>query len=79
MSWFRNQIALKVYFTSGKMNVNLKWVIFVELMWNYFWIWSFLDWQKPENVFWADVDERQQLPECTPTTQLSPQNKSLLA
>ena len=57
--------SLKGYFTSGKMNVYLKWVIYVEEMWNYFWIWSFLDWEKPENVFLAYVDERQQLPECT--------------
>jgi len=36
----------------------------------YFWIWSFLDWVKPENVFLAYVDERQQLPECTCFTAL---------
>jgi len=47
------------------MNVYLKWVIYVEEMWNYFWIMSLLDWEKPEDVFLAYVDERQQLPECT--------------
>jgi len=47
------------------MNVYLKWVIYVDEMWNYFWIWSFLDWEKTENLFLADVDERHQLPECT--------------
>jgi len=47
------------------MNVYFKWGIHVEEMWNYFWIWSFLHWEKPENLFLAYVDERQQLPECT--------------
>jgi len=55
--------ALKEYFTSGRMNVYLKWVIYVQEMWNHFWIWSFLDWEKTENVFLAY--ERQQLTECT--------------
>jgi len=58
---------IKGYFTSGKMNVYLKWVIYVKEMWNYLWIWRFLDWEKPENVL-AFVDERQQLPECTSFT-----------
>jgi len=57
-------VNLKGHPTSGKMNVYLKWVIYIEEIWNYFWIWSFLDWEKPENVFLAYVDERQQLPEC---------------
>jgi len=44
----------KGYFTSGKMNVYLKWVIYEEEMWNYFWIWSFLGseklmWMKDNN------------------------------
>jgi len=29
------------------------------------WIWSFLVWEKTENVFLVYVNERQQLPECT--------------
>jgi len=62
--------TLKGYFTSGKMNVYLKRVIYVEEMWSYFWIWSFLDWEKPENVFLAYVDERLQLQECTCFTAL---------
>jgi len=48
------------------MNVYLKRVIYVEEMWNYFWI----DREKPENVFSAYVDERQQLPECSCFTTL---------
>jgi len=62
--------TLKGYFTSGKMDVYLKRVIYVEEMWNYFCIWSFLDWEKPENVSLAYVDERLQLPECTCFTAL---------
>jgi len=54
-------MRLKEYFTSGKMNVYLKYVIYVEEMWDYFWIWSFLDWEKKENVFLAYVDERIQV------------------
>jgi len=45
------------------MNVYLKWVIYVEEMWNYFII--FLDGVKPKNAFLAYVDERQQLPKCS--------------
>jgi len=52
------------------MHVYLKWVIYVEERWKYFWIWSFLDWEKTEKVFLAYVDERQQLPECTRFTAL---------
>jgi len=26
-------------------------VIYVEELWNNFWIWSFVDWEKPVNVF----------------------------
>jgi len=43
------------------MSVYLKWAIYVKEIR----IWSFLDWEKPENVCLACVDERQQLPECT--------------
>jgi len=62
--------SLNGYFTSGKMNLYFKWVIYIEEMWNYFWIWSFLDWETLENVFLAYVDERQQLLEWTCFTAL---------
>jgi len=70
----KQALNLKGHSTSWKMNVYLKWVIYVEKMWNYFWIWSFLDWEKPENLFLAYVDERQQLPECTCFTALGHAN-----
>jgi len=47
--------TLKGHSTSGRMNVCLKLVIHVEEMWNNFWIRSFPDWEKPENVFLAYV------------------------
>jgi len=33
-------------------------VIYIVEMWNYFWNWSILDWEKAENVFFTHVAER---------------------
>jgi len=57
------KIILKGYFTSGKMKVYLILVIYIIEMWNYFWNWSFVDWENAENVFFTHVAERLQLPE----------------
>jgi len=43
-----SQCHLKGYVNFEKMSVYLKWVIYVEEMWKYFFIWSFLDWEKQE-------------------------------